>query len=395
MSQIVKKTNKSTDKSTDKSTEKTACCESCGKQSAKQCNRCHTVFYCNVTCQQADWKRHKKSCAQPIAIQSLDAKLITALKIMPHFFTGHVQYLYSVGGVPLTELNQVFQVAIWLVDDVEYLRVPGSHVASEVIANKFIESLEISHNWLLLLKPSREDARTCVWHVAQHIRILALRVTTAVAIARLAIVAAGGRPGCRERTRPPSRAEAHALTAARVTIDQAAEQIQVAAKMCDEYSKIVQGERLLAPKKSATYAGSGVPLVSSLWALLAPAQVYVALAMRDMSSATADAVESAESAASADTAADAALVKSIQRAALGAAMEGSSDISDDLTALALYYQIDCFVYSVSAITDLDISKYNTWRADLAALIARVAARGVLLPRTRELYGMYRSSVRPL
>lgn len=388
MSQIVKKTtDKSTNKSTDKSTDKSACCESCGKQSDRQCNRCHTVFYCNVACQQADWKRHKKSCAQPLAIQLLDTKLLTALKLMPHFFTGHVQYRYSVGGVPLTELNQVFQVAIWMIDDVEYLRVPGSHVASEVIANKFIETLEIAHNWLLLLKPSREDARTCVWHVAQHIRILALRVTTAVAIARLTIVAAGGRPGCRERTRPPSRVEAHALTAARATIDQAAEQIQVATKMCDEYTKIVQGERLLAPKKSATYAGSGVPLVSSLWALLAPAQVYVALATRDMSAAAAVAKAVSE--------ADAILVKSIQRAALGAAMEGSPDISDDLTALSLYYQIDCFVYSASMITDLDISRYNTWRADLAALIARTSARGVLMPRTRELYEMYRASVRPV
>lgn len=367
------------------STEKTACCKSCGKQSDKQCIRCHSVYYCNVSCQQADWKRHKKSCAHPLVIQSLDAEQVAALKGTPHFFTGHVQYLYSVGGVLLTELNQVFQVAIWLVDDVEYLRVPGSQLASEAIANKFIESLELAHNWLLLLKPSRDDARTCVWHVAQHIRILALRVTTAVAIARLAIVAAGGRPGCRERARPPSRAEAHALTAARATIDQAAEQIQVAAKMCDEYAKIVQGERLLAPKKSATYAGSGVPLVSSLWALLAPAQVYVALATRDMSAA---------SAAASAAAADPTVVKTVQRAALGAAMEGCPDTSDDLTALALYYQIDCFVYDVGTNTDLDISKYNTWRADLAALIARVAARGALAPRTRELYAMYRASVRP-
>ena len=33
---------------------------------AKQCGHCHTVYYCNRSCQRSDWKRgeHRKTCKQ-------------------------------------------------------------------------------------------------------------------------------------------------------------------------------------------------------------------------------------------------------------------------------------------------------------------------------------------
>ena len=30
-----------------------------------KCSRCKEVYYCDVVCQKADWKEHKKSCEGP------------------------------------------------------------------------------------------------------------------------------------------------------------------------------------------------------------------------------------------------------------------------------------------------------------------------------------------
>ena len=40
-------------------------CNSCGKASdrLKHCSRCRKVYYCDRNCQQADWPRHKSTCA--------------------------------------------------------------------------------------------------------------------------------------------------------------------------------------------------------------------------------------------------------------------------------------------------------------------------------------------
>ena len=41
-------------------------CGHCGAVSSalKNCTACHCVRYCNVGCQKADWKKHKKDCAE-------------------------------------------------------------------------------------------------------------------------------------------------------------------------------------------------------------------------------------------------------------------------------------------------------------------------------------------
>lgn len=37
-------------------------CSVCGKEDAKRCGKCHSVFYCSVKCQKKDWKSHKETC---------------------------------------------------------------------------------------------------------------------------------------------------------------------------------------------------------------------------------------------------------------------------------------------------------------------------------------------
>jgi len=58
----------------------TESCEHCGKQGAdfKRCSRCKQASYCGVACQNSDWKRHKKTCAPPVPLQDVAAKLDVA-----------------------------------------------------------------------------------------------------------------------------------------------------------------------------------------------------------------------------------------------------------------------------------------------------------------------------
>jgi len=55
-------------------------CVHCGKQGAgfKRCSRCKQDSYCGAACQKADWKRHKKTCAPPVPLHDVDAKLEAA-----------------------------------------------------------------------------------------------------------------------------------------------------------------------------------------------------------------------------------------------------------------------------------------------------------------------------
>jgi len=57
-----------------------ASCAHCGKQGVgcKRCSRCKQASYCGVECQNADWKRHKKTCAPPVPLQDVAAKLDAA-----------------------------------------------------------------------------------------------------------------------------------------------------------------------------------------------------------------------------------------------------------------------------------------------------------------------------
>ena len=56
------------------------CCAHCGKQSVgfKRCSRCKQASYCGAECQNADWKRHKKTCAPPVPLQDVAAKINAA-----------------------------------------------------------------------------------------------------------------------------------------------------------------------------------------------------------------------------------------------------------------------------------------------------------------------------
>jgi len=56
------------------------CCAHCGKQGAgfKRCSVCKHACYCGVSCQNADWKRHKKKCAPPVPLQDVAAKIDAA-----------------------------------------------------------------------------------------------------------------------------------------------------------------------------------------------------------------------------------------------------------------------------------------------------------------------------
>ena len=57
-----------------------ASCAHCGKQRAglKRCSRCKQACYCGAACQNADWKLHKTTCAPPVPLQDVAAKIDTA-----------------------------------------------------------------------------------------------------------------------------------------------------------------------------------------------------------------------------------------------------------------------------------------------------------------------------
>jgi hypothetical protein len=52
-------------------------CAHCGKHGAgfMRCSRCKQASYCGVACQNADWKRHKKTCAPPVPLQDVAEKV--------------------------------------------------------------------------------------------------------------------------------------------------------------------------------------------------------------------------------------------------------------------------------------------------------------------------------
>ena len=55
-------------------------CAHCGKQGAGfiRCSRCKQACYCGAACQNADWKRHKNTCAPPVLLHDVAAKLNAA-----------------------------------------------------------------------------------------------------------------------------------------------------------------------------------------------------------------------------------------------------------------------------------------------------------------------------
>jgi len=55
-------------------------CAHCGKQGAgfKRCSVCKHACYCGAACQNANWKRHKKTCVPPVPLQDVAAKINAA-----------------------------------------------------------------------------------------------------------------------------------------------------------------------------------------------------------------------------------------------------------------------------------------------------------------------------
>jgi hypothetical protein len=48
-------------------------CAHCGKQGVgfKRCSRCKDASYCGAECQNANWKRHKKTCSPPLSLNDV------------------------------------------------------------------------------------------------------------------------------------------------------------------------------------------------------------------------------------------------------------------------------------------------------------------------------------
>jgi hypothetical protein len=56
--------------------------DGCNKKGSQLCSRCQAVRYCDRNCQKADWKRHKKTCLDPVAsASSLDPVFAVTLTL--------------------------------------------------------------------------------------------------------------------------------------------------------------------------------------------------------------------------------------------------------------------------------------------------------------------------
>jgi hypothetical protein len=55
-------------------------CARCGKQGTalKRCSICKRAWYCGAACQNAAWKRHKKTCAPPLSTEDVRARVDAA-----------------------------------------------------------------------------------------------------------------------------------------------------------------------------------------------------------------------------------------------------------------------------------------------------------------------------
>jgi len=55
-------------------------CAHCGKQGAelKRCSICKHVWYCGAACQNAAWRRHRKTCAPPLSTDDVRAKVLAS-----------------------------------------------------------------------------------------------------------------------------------------------------------------------------------------------------------------------------------------------------------------------------------------------------------------------------
>jgi hypothetical protein len=54
-------------------------CRTCEKRAASRCGKCHIAYYCNVKCQQQDWRNHKNSCTPIKTTNSADCLVKAAL----------------------------------------------------------------------------------------------------------------------------------------------------------------------------------------------------------------------------------------------------------------------------------------------------------------------------
>src|SRR6266536_2388050 len=48
-------------------------CYVCQKLTKTRCSKCHQTYYCSEECQKIDWKEHKKSCKKPLVVKTDDS----------------------------------------------------------------------------------------------------------------------------------------------------------------------------------------------------------------------------------------------------------------------------------------------------------------------------------
>ena len=226
--------------------------------------------------------------------------------------------------------------------------------------------LKTVQKWLFGVEAETQGSDTCRWRISLHIRTLAMHVEAMVAAATETACAAF-RPRNAVSAAATEVAAAAAAGAAAAAMAQAVEQGQVAADLCLAYSR-------LAPAKSLPLFGRQPPPPSDLWAIIAPAQVLTQMALFRVQNRNPRLEEG--------------LLRAVQREALAASLSGFAEISRDLEALALYYQMSCMKEDLKMKNTPSINvlcKYYSFGGELAKLVAQKE-------RHSNLYDLYRGSL---
>lgn len=339
-------------------------CEQCGCAGAKnRCVHCLGVFYCDVGCQQRHWRNHKPACRRQLpAPAGFDAAAFAQLGLRVGAPAGAPKPrhpAYSLGGVPVESASQVLAAALLLLEAGG--RTDVSNVSQAALDH--VTLLKTVQRWLFSVETETQSSDTCRWRISLHIRALAMHVEAMVAAATETACAAF-RP---HNAAAHNAAAAAATEAAAGAMAQAVEQGQVAADLCLAYSR-------LAPAKSLPLFGRQPPPPADLWAIIAPAQVLTQMALFRVQNR--------------NPLLDKGLLQAVQREALAASLSGFAEISRDLEALALYYQMSCMKEDIKMKNTPSINvlcKYYSFGGELAKLVAQKE-------RHSNLYDLYRGSL---
>ena len=350
-------------------------CEQCGRAGAKnRCVHCLGVFYCDVGCQQRHWRSHKPACRRQ---QPAPAGVDAAAFAQQNSQAGAPKPrhpAYSLGGVPVESASQVLAAALLLLEAGG--RADVSNVSQAALDH--VTLLRTVQKWLFSVEADTQGSDTCRWRISLHIRALAMHVEAMVAAATETACAAfrphsasvsphSASVSPHSAAHSATKAAAAATEAAAAAMAQAVEQGQVAADLCLAYSR-------LAPAKSLPLFGRQPPPPADLWAIIAPAQVLTQMALFRVQNR--------------NPLLDKGLLQVVQREALAASLSGFAEISRDLEALALYYQMSCMKEDIKMKNTPSINvlcKYYSFGGELAKLVAQKE-------RHSNLYDLYRGSL---